>query len=186
MKKITVRRIAQRVALKKLTSGKIAHDKSAKLMKRQEKILKSYLENTSDPQMYFDRLPNKIQLALRKVKDQETLWMDVDRWLGDNRPRSNRWASSSNLARFFKNGEYLYNFFSEKNIREQMYEKEDGNGVAHFIPTEVVIEFISKTSGSERKKIEQTFRMIDFKNGKVEHFIEHLANGIANIYGSSL
>lgn len=93
--------------------------------------------------------------------------------------------ASGGLERFFRKGEYLYNFFSEKQIREQMYEKKDQNGVSHIIPTDVVVEFISKTSGSERKKIEQTLRMIDFKNGSVEHFIEHLASAIANLYGSS-
>lgn len=92
----------------------------------------------------------------------------------------------SMLQMYFKRGEYLYNFFSEKQIKEQSYEVKDRKGVTHIIPTNVVVEFIGKTQGRERKKIEDTLRMIDMKNGSVEHYIKHLATAIANIYGSSL
>jgi len=60
--------------------------KTSKLMARQEAILKKYLETVglSRAAMVFDELPGNIQVALRRVKDQETLHSDVDRWLGDN------------------------------------------------------------------------------------------------------
>jgi len=58
----------------------MAASKVGKLMKRQEKILK----DRAGDAMSFDDLPPAVQAALRKVKDQETLWSDVDRWLGDN------------------------------------------------------------------------------------------------------
>lgn len=92
----------------------------------------------------------------------------------------------SMLQVYFKRGEYLYNFFSEKKIKDQTYEVKDKKGVTHIIPTKVVVEFIGKTQGRERKKIEDTLRMIDMKNGSVEHYLKHLATAIANIYGSSL
>ena len=54
-----------------------------RLMRRQENMLEKYLASGGDA-MSFDDLPEKVQGGLRKVKDQETLWSDVDRWLGDN------------------------------------------------------------------------------------------------------
>jgi len=65
-----------------------------KLMKRQEKILKDKGGNA----MSFDDLPPAVQAALRKVKDQETLEMDVDRWLGDNNNPHLRAAADVNTA----------------------------------------------------------------------------------------
>lgn len=64
---------------------KAADWKTAKLQKRQEAILKKYLDSAgSRAVMFFDELPPRVQDELRRVKDQETLHMDVDRWLGDN------------------------------------------------------------------------------------------------------
>lgn len=70
--------------------------KSAKLQARQEAILKKYLASGGDAMM-FDDLPSNVQNDLRKVKDQETLWSDVDRWLGDhNNPHlRSKWAVST-------------------------------------------------------------------------------------------
>ena len=52
------------------------------LLKRQERILKEYFETAPDPPMTeYDKLPPKIRSALERVKNQETLWMDAERWL---------------------------------------------------------------------------------------------------------
>lgn len=60
--------------------------KSAKLMARQEKILKDYIASAgSRAAMDYDSLPQSVRSALEKVKDQETLWSDAERFLGDNR-----------------------------------------------------------------------------------------------------
>ena len=67
--------------------------KTARLMKRQEKILRQYLDSASSPAMDYDGLPPQVQSALRRVKNQETLHSDVERWLGDNAQRS-MWASN--------------------------------------------------------------------------------------------
>lgn len=56
---------------------------SERLMARQEKILQKYLASGGNARFYDD-LPSGVQDALRQVKDQETLWSDVDRWLSDN------------------------------------------------------------------------------------------------------
>lgn len=57
--------------------------RSARLMSRQEAILKKYLASGGNA-MFFDELPPDVQAALQRVKDHETLWSDVDRWLSDN------------------------------------------------------------------------------------------------------
>lgn len=58
---------------------------TAKLQSRQEKILRKYLDMAGlDAAKSYDELPPDVQADLRRVKDQETLWSDVDRWLMDN------------------------------------------------------------------------------------------------------
>ena len=54
-----------------------------KLHKRQEKVLQKYLDQGGGEE-FFDDLPQRTQDELRRVKDTETLHMDVDRWLQDN------------------------------------------------------------------------------------------------------
>ena len=77
---------------------KKAHDKTARLMKRQIKVLETYLRSQTSIPMFFDALPPKIQDSLKRVKSQETLEMDVERWLSDYRMEQqinqNRWASN--------------------------------------------------------------------------------------------
>jgi hypothetical protein len=65
-----------------------------KLHKRQEKILQKYLDSGGN-ELWWDSLPPRVQQDLRRVKDTETLHMDVTRWLGDNNnPHlQSKWAS---------------------------------------------------------------------------------------------
>ena len=76
---------------------KQAHDKTARLMKRQIKILELFVNGRPSIPLFFDALPPKIQDGLKRVKYQETLEMDVERWLGDYRMEQqinqNRWAT---------------------------------------------------------------------------------------------
>jgi hypothetical protein len=66
--------------------AKALRGKTAKLMARQEKILKDYIASAgSRAAMDYDSLPQSVRSALEKVKDQETLWSDAERFLGDNR-----------------------------------------------------------------------------------------------------
>jgi hypothetical protein len=63
-------------------------DKVAKLMSRQEAILKKYVEEAGSRAVdQYDDLPKSVRDALTRVKDQETLWSDAERWLSDNRSR---------------------------------------------------------------------------------------------------
>ena len=72
--------------------------KQAKLMARQEAILKAYLESVgSQAAMSYDDLPAQVRAALERVKDQETLWSDAERYLSDYRYRP-RWAATTKVA----------------------------------------------------------------------------------------
>jgi len=90
------------------------------------------------------------------------------------------------VYKYFPKNSYLYKFFKEKDIRDRTFDKVDSRGVSHMIPNAVVVEFISQTSGSEKKKIEDTLRKIDFANGDVNHYLEHLAGAIAEMYDGIL
>ena len=55
-----------------------------KLLKRQEKILTDYVNLHGDlAESAFDDLPSTVQTALVRVKDQETLWCDAERFISD-------------------------------------------------------------------------------------------------------
>ena len=56
-----------------------------KLHKRQEKVLQKYLDSAGSRAVSnFDDLPSNVRSELERIKDTETLWSDVERWLGDN------------------------------------------------------------------------------------------------------
>lgn len=83
------------------------------------------------------------------------------------------------MAQHFEDGSYLNLFFAEKDIPETVFVKEDSTGMTHFIPNGCVIEAIATADDSAREKIENTLRQIDFANGDVNHFLEHLAGWLA-------
>ena len=48
----------------------------------------------------------------------------------------------------------------------------------HFIDNDFVIDVIKNSlSKEEKKQVWNILSQIDFKNGNVNHFLEHLANG---------
>ena len=91
-------------------------------------------------------------------------------------------TSTQDMAKLFPARSYLNMFFAEKDLPYKVFSVDDSRGLSHEISNEVVIEAISGTSGGERKQIEDTIRKIDFKNGDVNHFLEHLAKGLAEQY----
>lgn len=68
----------------------------------------------------------------------------------------------------------LEKFFEEKEIPFTTWEIEH-NGETNFIDSDVVIEAILSTVGSERRKIADTLFMLDFKNGDIVDYLYHLA-----------
>ena len=73
---------------------------------------------------------------------------------------------------------YLKTFFEEKNLPFAEFEIETVENI-HFISNEIVIEHIMVAPAQEQEQIADIIRKIDFKNGNVNHFLEHLAHGLA-------
>lgn len=90
------------------------------------------------------------------------------------------------VYKLFPRNSYLYKFFQEKEIPARSFSVTDSQGLNHTIPNTVVVEHIAQTGPGERRKIEGILRQIDFKNGDVNHFLEHLANAIADQYSGAL
>jgi len=67
----------------------VAKTLTSKLMSRQQKLLDDWAETNegrkaiSDGRVSYDELPGTLIAALQRIKDQETLWSDVERYLGD-------------------------------------------------------------------------------------------------------
>ena len=75
--------------------------------------------------------------------------------------------------------EYLTRFFEEKVIPETTFEVLSKNGTPNFISNMAVIEQIKLAPSQERDEIVHIIRQIDFKNGDVNHFLNHLAGAMA-------
>ena len=74
-----------------------------------------------------------------------------------------------------KFSKWLDTFVSEKNLPERHYEIE-WNGNDHIVESDFVIELAKGASEGEQRFIKETIVKIDFMNGDVHHFFEHLAN----------
>ena len=74
---------------------------------------------------------------------------------------------------------FFETFFSEKDLPDEVYTVTSENGTPNIIPSSVVIEAVKRTRGEEAKKIETILRKIDFLNGNVHHFLQHLAQAMA-------
>ena len=80
--------------------------------------------------------------------------------------------------------EWFEMFIEEKNLENVVYmtkfeldEEDMGIDVIH-IDTEMIIETIKKTSQEQQKQIQEILIKIDFMNGDIHHFFNHLANGL--------
>lgn len=75
---------------------------------------------------------------------------------------------------------WLDTLIEEKNLNtEHVFEKEGTEWGINYIPLSVVIENIKATSQEEKRQIKNILVAIDFKNGDVMHFFEHLAGALA-------
>ena len=75
----------------------------------------------------------------------------------------------------------LTTFFKEKDFENRVYAFEF-NGMHHTITTDVVIEAIKKSQGTERQRIIAILQKLDFMNGDFHHFFQHCAKGLAARY----
>ena len=83
------------------------------------------------------------------------------------------------MAENFAEGSYLNLFFAEKDIPEKVFIKEDEDGMTHFIPNGCVVEAIADSDPDAQKRIADTLRKIDFHDGDVNDFLDHLAGWLA-------
>ena len=80
----------------------------------------------------------------------------------------------------FKN--WLETFFEEKQIdMDRQFTIETTNNT-HFIPVGAVYEHMLIASEKEQTQIKNVLVKIDFANGDVYHFLNHLAGAIASHY----
>jgi len=84
------------------------------------------------------------------------------------------------MASFTK---WFETFLEEKALPIKSWEIEDASGMVHFIDSEVVIEAIKGASANEQAQIKDTIVKIDFANGDVNHFFNHLAKGLVANFG---
>jgi hypothetical protein len=77
-----------------------------------------------------------------------------------------------------KTQRYLETFFEEKQLPVKSWEIEC-NGTVHLFDTEVVIEAIMNTPENVKAQIADVLRKIDFHNGDVNDFLEHVSLGLA-------
>ena len=82
-------------------------------------------------------------------------------------------------SRLFPSGSFMQLFFDEKDLAEVTFEIENSKGITHVIPNMVVIEHIAQTGREERRNVEGILRRLDFQNGNINHFLKHLAKGLA-------
>lgn len=75
-------------------------------------------------------------------------------------------------------------FLEEKNLPYASWVIEDEDGLQHIIDNMVVIEHIKIAPKHEQSKIKDMIVKIDFHNGNVNHFFEHLAKALVHGYNS--
>ena len=129
-----------------------------KLHKRQEKILEKYLDSAGSRAVAnFDQLPSNVRSELERIKDTETLWSDVERWLGDNNnPHlQSKWAGAKETFEIIVESwsiEATEESFDEGEIgRGQLLD--NGRNAGPFkSPDEVIKYFAGKTNASKDKK----------------------------------
>jgi len=73
---------------------------------------------------------------------------------------------------------FFTTFFNEKNLDFQYYTVHSPNGTPNIIPSTVVIEAIKHTKGEEAAKIKDMLIKIDFFNGNIHNYLQHLAQAL--------
>lgn len=72
----------------------------------------------------------------------------------------------------------LKKFFEEKNLNPRIYQVSH-KGTTHFVESEFLIDvIINRTPQGEQEQIRDMIVKIDFQNGDVHHFLQHLATAM--------
>lgn len=75
---------------------------------------------------------------------------------------------------------YLQTFFEEKDLDLVIFYYERESGTVPIPNIEVIERLLASEDKSLLKKAEDILRKIDFVNGDVNHFLEHMGNGMAD------
>lgn len=81
---------------------------------------------------------------------------------------------------FEGNSKYLKTFFQEKNLTSVMFEYQRGIYTFSLSNYDIIEQLVLSNDNLMIKKAESIIRQIDFKNGNVNHFLEHMGNGMAD------
>lgn len=82
--------------------------------------------------------------------------------------------------------QYLRDFFTEKDIETDTFQKVASDGTLHFVDNDIVVEYMTFMQEAEAEQVTSILRMIDFRNGDVNHFLEHLAGAVAERFSKPL
>lgn len=74
-------------------------------------------------------------------------------------------------------GKWLHTFVEEKGLDLNSEFTVEHREELHFVSLGYLLELIERTSKEEQARIKNVLVQIDFKNGDVMHFFNHLANG---------
>lgn len=74
---------------------------------------------------------------------------------------------------------YIYTLIEEKGLDLETEFEVQGESGLNIIPLGVVVEYFINTPKEMQEQIKKTLVKIDFHNGDVMHFFEHLAKVIA-------
>lgn len=78
-----------------------------------------------------------------------------------------------------KFSDWLKTFIDEKGIDTEQILEVEGDSGTNFIPVQIVLDHVLKTTRDEQCKIKDIIIRVDFMNGDVLHFLKHLAKAIA-------
>lgn len=76
--------------------------------------------------------------------------------------------------------QWLDTFLEEKRLPNKEF-KIDYAGAIHFFNSEQVIDLIRQALPQEQAQFKSVIVQIDFHNGDVNHFLEHLAKGYISL-----
>ncbi|MGB0685435.1 MAG: hypothetical protein ACPGQD_04515 [Planctomycetota bacterium] len=76
-------------------------------------------------------------------------------------------------------GKWIDTFLEEKGIDGEDLLQAEGPSGLNMIPVGVLVTVMKQAPASETAAIKRTLVAIDFKNGDVKHYLNHLAQAIA-------
>ena len=83
---------------------------------------------------------------------------------------------------FTSQSKYLETFFEEKDLPLEIFTYERGLNIIQLSNYDIIETLISSPDKEMLKQVETIIRKLDFANGDINHFIQHIGNGMADQY----